>query len=170
MSHKVAAAIVALSLVTGCKHKPPEPVVQDKAQVTARPAEHTAAAVRELADNFSRVHFDTDSARLTEEAKNALVANAHILADHPELQVEVQGHADERGTVDYNLALGQRRANAVVSYMLNQGVAPSRLPVITYGEERPVARGNYETAWAQNRRAEFRILAGPDTVHGTTDI
>lgn len=160
------AVFAALALVAGCK-KAPEPAVKDRVEVVAGPT--TAQAVQELAANFSRVHFDYDSARLTEDAKSALAANASILADHPELQVEVQGHADERGTIDYNLALGQRRANTVVSYLTNQGVAPSRLPVITYGEERPLARGSVETAWAQNRRAEFRIVTGPPVVHGTTN-
>jgi peptidoglycan-associated lipoprotein len=163
------AVVVALAMVAACKKAPPDPMVQEKVEVTARPAEHTAQAVRELAANFARVHFEYDSARLTPDAKAALTANAGILADHPELRVEVQGHADERGTIDYNLALGQRRANTVVGHLLNQGVAPSRLPVITYGEERPLTRGSYETAWAQNRRAEFRIVSGPDAVHGTTE-
>jgi peptidoglycan-associated lipoprotein len=159
--------LLAVSLLAGCKKDPPAPAVDKRVEVTARPPE-VKQAVAELAANFSRVHFDTDSSSLNDDGKAALSANSKILADHPDLKVEVQGHADERGTVDYNLALGQRRANAVVQYLLQQGVAPSRLPVVTYGEERPAAQGNYETAWAQNRRAEFRILMGPGAVHGTT--
>ena len=85
------------------------------------------------------------------------------------MKVEIQGHADERGTTEYNLALGQKRAAAVRQFLLAEGVAPSRLSTISYGEEKPRAAGESETAWAQNRRAEFRITwSGDALVQGTT--
>jgi len=128
-----------------------------------------AAAVQELLENFRRVHFATDSSSLAEEAKVALTANAKILQAHTDLEVEVQGHADERGTVDYNLALGQRRARTVTGWIQAHGVPESRLHTITYGEELPLVAGNDERAWSKNRRAEFRITAGGRSVIGTTE-
>ena len=128
-----------------------------------------AAAVAELLANFQRVHFETDSSMLTLDAKNALTDNASILREHPDLRVEVQGHADERGTVDYNLALGQRRARRVTGWLETNGVEPMRLRSVTYGEEFPLVDGHDEHAWSKNRRAEFRITAGRHAVVGTTE-
>jgi peptidoglycan-associated lipoprotein len=161
--------LVALTTV-GCKKKPPEDN-SNRNEVIASAPNNTAArdqAVRDLVANFEKVHFETDSSSLDGNGKAALEANAQILQTHPELKVEVQGHADERGTVDYNLALGQRRAKAVVEYLAKQGVAPSRLPVVSYGEERPEDTRSGTTAWASNRRAEFRVLTGAQDVQGTT--
>jgi peptidoglycan-associated lipoprotein len=154
-------------LASGCKGKAPiENNVEHKVVETQKSV--PKATMDELMANFARVHFETDSSQLTADAKVALQANAQILQTYPELKVEIQGHADERGTTDYNLALGQRRANSVVSFMTSQGVATSRLPVVTYGEERPLDDRSGEVAWAQNRRAEFRVLAGAAPVQGTT--
>ena len=97
----------------------------------------------------------------------ALDANAAILQRHPDVRVEVQGHADARGTVDYNLALGFRRSAAVVDHLRARGVSAQQLAAVSYGEEIPLARGDGEPVWAQNRRAEFRVIAGPQTVEGT---
>jgi peptidoglycan-associated lipoprotein len=162
--------VVAVALTAvGCKKKPVEENSNPNAVIANGP--NTAArdqAVRDLVSNFEKVHFDTDSSALDAGGKAALEANAQILQTHPELKVEVQGHADERGTVDYNLALGQRRAKSVVDYLTQQGVAPSRLPVVSYGEERPEDSRSGATAWAKNRRAEFRVLTGAQDVQGTT--
>jgi peptidoglycan-associated lipoprotein len=125
------------------------------------------AAVAELVANFARVHFATDSATLDRSAQDALTANAAILSDHATVRVEIEGHADERGTVDYNLALGQRRAATVERWLVGQGVPPSRLRVTTMGEERPLVAAGTEVAWAENRRAEFRVITGAAEVRGT---
>jgi peptidoglycan-associated lipoprotein len=162
-------ATLMLSLFA-CPHRGPQ-VVTNPNLTPPTASVSTASqqeAVSQMMENFSRVHFATDSSQLDTQSQAALAANAHILDEHRDLRVEVQGHADERGTIDYNLALGQRRANAVVGYLVDQGVAPSRLPVVSYGEERPVADGSTEVAWAENRRAEFRIVAGTPGVQGTT--
>ena len=103
------------------------------------------------------VYFDYDSSRLTDAARQALEGNAAFLQANAGLRVLIGGHCDERGTQEYNLSLGQRRADAVREYLVSRGVAPDRLEVISYGEERPVAPGHNEQAWAQNRRAEFQI-------------
>ena len=137
----------------------------------APPATKAAApvqqAMQDMRANFQRVHFDFDSASLTAESKNLLAANARLMADHAEIAVEIQGHCDERGTTDYNMALGQRRAQAVSAYLKGQGVAPSRLKTVSYGEERPLSGGSGETVWSQNRRAEFRVYAGESVAVGT---
>lgn len=161
--------VVALTSV-GCKKKPMEENSNPNAVIASGPASNAARdqAVRDLVTNFEKVHFETDSSSLDSGGKAALEANAQILQTHPELKVEVQGHADERGTIDYNLALGQRRAKSVVEYLTQQGVAPSRLPVVSYGEERPEDNHSGATAWAKNRRAEFRVLTGSQDVQGTT--
>ncbi len=106
------------------------------------------------------VYFDFDQATLTEEAKAILRQNAVWLKNNPEAKVQIEGHCDERGTDEYNLALGDRRAQVVKNYLVSLGIAPTRLATISYGEEYPVDPGHDETAWAKNRRAEFNILQG----------
>jgi peptidoglycan-associated lipoprotein len=159
--------VLAVAGSAGCVKKQPQNVTSGPPVQTAGPAVTQQQAIDALVDNFSKVHFATDSASLDAGGQAALTENARILRDHGQIKVEVQGHADERGTIDYNLALGQRRANAVVDYLVSQGVAPSRLPIVSYGEERPAASGSTEVAWAENRRAEFRVIGG-EGVQGTT--
>lgn len=99
------------------------------------------------------VGFDFDSSSLTSGAKSTLSSNSSCLSSASSVRVE--GHADERGTTEYNLALGQRRADSVQRYLTQQGVAPSKVDTVSYGEERPANRGHDEAAWAENRRAEI---------------
>jgi peptidoglycan-associated lipoprotein len=164
---RIALALAALVLVSGCKKDPPAtPYVPQNTVSEAPPA--PPAAVQELKRNFERVNFEFDSAVLTADAKRALAANAAILQAYPEITVEVQGHCDERGTIEYNLALGDRRARSVQEQLTLAGVSPSRIRVVTYGEERPLVSGHEDSVWSQNRRAEFRILSGQnDAVAGT---
>ncbi len=137
---------------------------------TEEPVKEAPPAVQQMVANFSRVYFDFDSATLSSSSKTALAENAGILGDNPEIKVEVQGHADERGTTDYNLALGQKRATSVQSYLSGQGVAKSRITTVSYGEERPLEGSASEVAWSKNRRAEFRITWGSDgAVKGTVN-
>lgn len=164
----------SLLVVGACRHAPPVVAAPQGAQrpvdttVARGPdAAATRAAVEQVLANFSRVHFETDQATLSAEARAILAENARILTAHPSIKVEVQGHADGRGTVDYNLALGERRAEAVVRALTAMGVAPSRVGTISYGEERPLAAGDTEVAWSENRRCEFRVTAGTEAV-GTT--
>jgi len=100
-----------------------------------------------------RVFFAFDSSALNSQATEALDTQAAWLKKHNDVNVIVQGHADERGTREYNLALGERRANAVKQYLVSQGVAANRISTISYGKERPAVLGSNEAAWAQNRRA-----------------
>ena len=164
--------LAALTLTAACKRNPPADLSslnqfntsnEDSASLAANPAD-----MDKLRANFERVHFGLDSSTLSDDAKDALAANAGILQRYPSVRVEVQGHADERGTIDYNLALGQRRARSVVTYLQRQGVSPNRLEVVSYGEERPLERGGGEVAWSKNRRAEFRVLEGEQHVASST--
>jgi peptidoglycan-associated lipoprotein len=121
--------------------------------------------VKEMMRNFERVYFGLDSAKLSGDALEALQQNAAIMQRSPGIKVEIQGHADERGTTDYNLSLGQRRASSVSGYLTRMGVGEARLDTVSFGEERPLVNGSTEGAWSKNRRAEFRITWGSG--HGT---
>ena len=100
-----------------------------------------------------RVFFETDSYTLTAEGRALLDAQAAYLMQYPNVTVTIEGHCDERGTREYNLALGERRANSVRNYLESRGVAATRMTTISWGKERPAAPGSSEDAWAQNRRA-----------------
>jgi len=127
--------------------------------------------VRAAAQALSKVFFDYDSASLDSGTKSALDQVASIMSQNPSVKLEIQGHCDERGTTSYNMSLGERRARAVNSYLSGKGVPTSRLATVSYGEERPSSSGAYETAWAQNRRAEFRVTYQDDAanVQGSTN-
>jgi len=105
------------------------------------------------------VFFDTDRYDLKPEAREQLVANSTWLQQHTTVKILVEGHCDERNTREYNLALGERRANAVRDYLIFLGVVPNRIRTISYGEERPFALGHDESAWHLNRRSHFVITA-----------
>ena len=101
------------------------------------------------------IYFDLDSSQVNEEGREVASTHAEFLSAHPDLKVVLEGHTDERGTREYNLALGERRAKAVQQLMLLQGVAPDQIQVISFGEERPVALDHDEAAWKLNRRVEI---------------
>lgn len=101
------------------------------------------------------IYFEYDSDAIRNEFEPVLTAHARFLRANPRASVVLQGHTDERGTREYNLALGERRAGAVERYLNVQGVSPSQIEVVSYGEERPAARGQNEQAYAQNRRVVF---------------
>jgi peptidoglycan-associated lipoprotein len=103
------------------------------------------------------VQFDLDRATLNEAARGILEKHALWLQSHRESKVTVEGHCDERGTTDYNLALGEQRAKAAKEYLVSLGVLEARLRTVSYGKERPLDRGNNEAAWARNRRAHFAV-------------
>jgi len=105
-----------------------------------------------------RVFFDLDSYGLDDMDKDTLRRHAAWLAQYPNVNVTIEGHCDERGTRDYNLALGERRANAAKNYLSALGVSPARMSVVSYGKERPEALGSDEQSWAQNRRAVTMVI------------
>jgi len=101
------------------------------------------------------IYFDFDSAQLLPQAQEILQRKAEWLRNHPGTRVIIEGHTDDRGTVEYNLALGDRRATAASDFLVELGISPDRVTPISYGEERPVDPANDEAAWAKNRRAQF---------------
>jgi peptidoglycan-associated lipoprotein len=106
---------------------------------------------------FKAVYFDLDSYAIRDDAKPLLVAASKALAGSPSIKLTLGGHCDERGTAEYNLALGDKRANAVKEYLINLGVHRSRLTSVSYGKEQPVSFGHDENSWSRNRRVEFII-------------
>lgn len=107
----------------------------------------------QFAQGQDTIYFDTDRYNIDSEDAARLQRQAQWLARYPNKRLTVEGHADERGTRDYNLALGERRANSAKNYLVSLGVQASRIRTVSYGKERPVALGSNESAWAQNRRA-----------------
>jgi peptidoglycan-associated lipoprotein len=162
----VAAMALTALFAAGCAKKvaeapptppPAPPVVQATTpEPTSSPAAETPVPVPTVtASDFTDVFFDLDSYALRDDAKVALDLAAKLLRDKADVNVTLEGHCDERGTVEYNQALGEKRANAARDYLLNAGVSVARVQTLSYGKERPFAEGHDESAWAQNRRAHF---------------
>lgn len=145
MLKKFAAAFVALFLLAGCSSGSGK--YRDNST-------HLVEFEKSVGD---RVFFGLDSSNLSNEAKAALDRQAAWLVEHDRFAITVSGHCDERGTREYNLALGERRAESVRSYLVSRGVEADRIETISYGKERPAVIGNNENAWAQNRRGVTAI-------------
>jgi peptidoglycan-associated lipoprotein len=171
-----AGYLAALALLAaGCGHKTqpemPEPVSQDAAAPEVEtPATPTRASEPVAAKGLDqsqraileeRISFDFDKSDLSSEARQKLSAKAEILRQLGNLSMRVEGHADERGSDEYNLALSNRRAATAMRYLLSQGIAQDRLESVGYGEERPLDSAENEAAWAKNRRDEFQVSSGP---------
>jgi len=132
----------------------PAPVGEDPAAAAAR---ITAAVLNEIQ---MMVHFDFDKSDIRPEDREILDRKAAILGVNSAVSLRIAGHADERGSDEYNLALGNRRAVAVKTYLANKGIDAGRMAVVSFGEEQPLAPGHDESSWFQNRRAEFAVTAG----------
>lgn len=178
----LALASVAALAACGGKQEPelptPEPAPTSTATTPVGPnADSAAAAERERLERERRereaalagavgtdlkamIHFDYDASDVRADDVANLDRKAAILAANPGVRIRVSGHADERGSDEYNLALGMRRAAAAKRYLENKGVEGARIEVISYGEERPLAAGADEASWANNRRDEFEVTAG----------
>jgi peptidoglycan-associated lipoprotein len=128
----------------------------------ANTAAEKAKAV--AADLAAMINFEYDQAVIRSADQSTLDRKAAILGANPNVKVQISGHADERGSDEYNLALGNRRAAAAKRYLENKGIDASRMDVVSYGEERPLNPGHDEAAYAQNRRDEFQITAGGDNL------
>lgn len=122
-------------------------------EAARREAEERARAEAEAKASLRTVYFAFDASTLDAEARSLLQQNAEVLRRYPGWKITVEGHCDERGSTEYNLALGERRAAAVRQYYIDYGVDSARIRIISYGEERPAVRGSGEDAWAKNRRA-----------------
>ena len=133
-----------------------EEAVDENAAARAA-AEAAEKAARDAASGLTRIHFDFDQYVLTNEAKDILARDADLLKSAPSVKVQIEGHCDERGSDEYNLALGEKRALATKNYLISLGVAADRMSIISYGEEMPLDPGHTEAAWAKNRRADFKV-------------
>lgn len=147
-------------LVSGCPKKP-EVVTAAPAAVAPAPAERVPApepreeVIVEKAEALQDVYFDFDKSVIRPDARRALDANIPWLVNNSGVRIVVEGHCDERGTNEYNLALGERRARAVRDYLVAGGIDRNRISTISYGEERPFCLGHDESAWQCNRRGHF---------------
>lgn len=153
-------AFAALALVVGCQSKKKVDEAQDVTSTTPTvdstpmsfdPAGSDSGKI----DGLVTVHFEYDKATLSSETKAQLATNAQWIKANPKVKIQVEGHCDNRGTIEYNLALGERRAQSVKSYLQGLGVAADQLTIISYGEEKPMMTGDSEQAWSKNRRANF---------------
>ena len=133
-----------------------QPLRRDPPLVRAMPV----AAMKKGNHPLRTVHFEFDSHKLSAEAEAALDANARWLRDHPGAVVRVEGHADERGTSEYNLTLGARRARKVRDFLISRGVSPEMVKTVSFGEELPLETGSEPKSWARNRRTEFGLVNG----------
>jgi peptidoglycan-associated lipoprotein len=174
MSRLISAAPLALAAALGlsaCASKPkPVPAAAATPEAPPAPASEPDAppslqspVSRSLQEELAatagdRVFFALDSHDLTGEARQSLAAQAQWLASRPEVRVLIAGNCDERGTREYNLALGARRASAARDFLLTQGVSSARIQTVSYGKERPIEAGATETAWSRNRNAGTVVL------------
>ena len=174
---RLVVMLFALTLLaSGCAKKPvaEQPAEPTQVEVTQeQPAAVTEQAVtdtsaydaaaaaraaeRAAAKGLERIHFDFDQYVLTDSAKSTLVSNAGLLRAAPAIKVLIEGHCDERGSDEYNLALGDKRALATKDYLVTLGVAADRMSIISYGEEMPIDSAHTKEAWAKNRRANFKV-------------
>lgn len=131
-----------------------------------RAAADRAAREREtlMADIAAMVHFDFDRSDIRSDDMAKLDRKAAILTANSGLRLRIAGHADDRGSDEYNLALGNRRAASAKRYLVSKGIADSRIDIVSYGEERPMAQGQDEDSWQQNRRDEFEVVAGGENL------
>jgi len=173
---RLALVGVAVAAMAACARKPVEPAVpQPPAAEPTNPAYPTAptgpvsgggmTAVPGSEQDFvvnvgDRIYFDLDSYDVRPEAMPRLDAQAQWLQRYPSVTIRIEGNADERGTREYNLALGARRAEAVSNYLINRGIPAGRIDTISFGKERPIAEGASEDAFARNRNAHTAIVSG----------
>ena len=172
MHIKFLSILAAVALLGACETASESGSTSSGAGTTAKSAPTTsapAAAVKsmkagsqeDLVVNVGdRVFFGFDQFNLSNDARSALDKQTAWLKANPGVTIRVEGHCDERGTREYNLALGERRANAAKDYLASNGVNPDRIVTISWGKEKPVANGSNEAAWRQNRRGVNRVIGG----------
>jgi peptidoglycan-associated lipoprotein len=157
-------ASFALLCQLACSHAPPTPPAQPRVAQAAAPTQLRAPAPIEApappaqaSRQEDAIYFNFDASLIRDDARPVLQEIARELERNPAARVRIEGNCDERGTTEYNLALGDQRARAAKQYLLRLGIAPSRIEVATYGSERPRNPGHDESAWAANRRDDFRV-------------
>lgn len=190
----IFTALAATLVLAACGGDPPPPptpsgptaaeLAEQARQDSILRAQEEAARLAAIADSIARaeadaqarmagarstleemVFFDYDASTIRSDAEQLLRAKANILRASPAVQIRIEGHADERGSTEYNIALGRARAEAVRQFFVSFGLDASRFSITSYGEERPLAMGTSESAWARNRRGEFAITAGANQIN-----
>lgn len=164
----LAGVLTILLFASGCAHKkapaPAPPTSTGGSETVTTPPETTAnevpptPSVTEV-DALNDIYFDFDSSDIREDQRSTLDGNGTWMLHNTSATVQIEGHCDERGTVEYNLALGERRAQGAKGYLVSFGVPDARLTTISYGEERPADPGHDENAWAKNRRCHFVVAS-----------
>ena len=171
------ACLLVFSFVTSCKKKveqapPPPPQVEEQApveKVEQPPAKPPVLTEEEIFERktleelnaekpMGMIHFDYDKFFIRDDAKSTLEANAAYLKNWRSVNVLIEGHCDERGTEEYNLALGEKRAKSAYEYLISLGISADRLKIISYGKSQPTDMGHNEIAWQKNRRAQFTVI------------
>ncbi|MBI1799097.1 MAG: peptidoglycan-associated lipoprotein Pal, partial [Candidatus Eisenbacteria bacterium] len=142
------------------KPAPPPTEAKARPKKTTKPPAPAKEAVNLSSKDFGKTYFDFDTFVLSDSAMRELDHDAKLLRSHPKVTISVEGHCDERGTVEYDIALGEKRALAVRDYLVNSGIDRSRIETVSYGKERPVDEGHNEQAWARNRRVEILVSRG----------
>lgn len=137
------------------KEAPPAPVAPTPAEQLASAAEAGVAVTEEKPSRFDDVRFDFDKSEVREDGRRTCQVVADYLKKNPRAKLVIEGHCDDRGTAEYNLALGDRRATAVMTYLVSLGVSKGALSTVSFGKEKPLDPGSNEEAWAKNRRAHF---------------
>jgi peptidoglycan-associated lipoprotein len=156
----ILAALILVPLMAlgtvGC-HKKPKPLVTNGGSVVNQETGESGRAgqVQEAQSRLQTVYFDYDRFDIRGDQQETLRENAKVIQAYSGVNIQIQGHCDERGSEEYNLALGDKRARAAKDFLVNLGISPDRLSTISFGEERPVDPGHDEAAWAKNRRDEF---------------
>ena len=179
-STRLIVLVATSSLVLGaCKKKPPAAAPTPASTPTTpastptrndppatRPVDNAAAEAAKVAAAravvLSTIYFEYDADDLRDDAKANLDEKLRILNANPQLRIRIAGHCDDRGSDEYNIALGRRRAETAKRYLADRGIDASRIETTTFGRERPAVQGSGEEAWAKNRRGEFEITAGGD--------
>ena len=160
MTRKLATATVLAGAIAlaACQSKapqalPPQPAGSTPPPQAGGPVPGSQADFLAQMQGRDVIYFDTDRYNIDSEDVAALQGQAQWLMRYPNKRASIEGHSDERGTRDYNIALGERRANAAKNYLTSVGIDPSRITTVSYGKERPIALGSDEESWARNRRA-----------------
>ncbi|MBT7609748.1 MAG: OmpA family protein [Bacteriovoracaceae bacterium] len=160
----LSSLLVTALALSGCGSTKKKGVNGDETNVGANAVDYGSIELNADSDSgkagsLSSIYFDYNSSTLSTAAREALSTNASLLKENSGLELQVEGHCDERGGVQYNLALGEQRARAVRRYLSTMGISERRLTTISFGKGRPVSFGHDESSWGQNRRANFVVTA-----------
>jgi peptidoglycan-associated lipoprotein len=184
----MVTAILAAVSVSACRRDAPEPpappppqpeergpdldslrAYEDSVRMAAEAREREAQRQRQIeaarATLTAMVNFDYDDSRVRSDMQPIMRQKVEILRSSPNVRLRLEGHTDERGSGEYNLALGSRRAQSVLEFFIDNGIDANRFETTSYGEERPLVNRSDESAWAQNRRVEFVVIAGNDQIN-----